>query len=239
MVRLALPLYRVWVTYALLALMVGIFGAQLAGEWFLGQDVVLGLGIKWNEGIAAGELWRLVTPIFLHLSVLHIALNGFALYQLGRLIETFYGAARFLALFFLAGVAGCLASLWFNIHPSAGASGAIFGLIGAEIVLFYRNRRWLGESGAEMLRNAIVVAGLNFFIGLSGSIDNWGHAGGFVGGLAVAWLIGPLWALPEVLPFGALPQLVNQHPLTPLRWLMLLGVTLALLGGAVAYMMLY
>lgn len=232
------PSYEVWVTPALLALIVFIYGVQVWGTT-LGQDAVLEWGIKWNDRIAEGEWWRLVTPIFLHLDIWHIAFNGFVLYQVGRQVEMFYGPARFLALFFLAGVAGCLASLWFAPYRSAGASGAIFGLVGAEIVLFYRNRQWLGQAGSDGLRNALMLAGINLLIGLSGRVDNWGHVGGLVGGLVVAWLIGPLWALPAGRPLGRRTVLPDQQPLTPARWLILFGLALGLAGSAVAYMVLY
>ncbi len=224
-VRLRPPRYRVRVTYALLAAIGLVFVGQIliaprAGDF----DPFLEFGAKVNELIAQGELWRLVTPIFIHGSLLHFFFNAYALYILGREMEAAYGARRFLLLFFFAGVSGVVASLIFSPFPSVGASGAIFGLIGAEAVLLYRNRCLLGERGRAGLTNIVLIAALNLFIGLSpGSrIDNWGHLGGLLGGLAMAVLIGPVWgfrALEADTPFETPVKLVDRNPLNVGRWI--------------------
>ncbi len=120
------------------------FAAQFAFATFLDIDLA-DYGAKNNLLIAHGEIWRLFTAIFLHGSVLHILFNAYALYYLGREIETFYGPLRFSLVFLVAGLSGSVVSMLLNPHASIGASGAIFGLIGAEGVFLYRNRRLLGE----------------------------------------------------------------------------------------------
>ena len=168
---------------------------------------------------------------------MHIAFNAYALYYLGRQIETLYGSLRFGLIFLLTGFSGSVASLLLNRFPSVGASGAIFGLIGAEAVFLYQNRRVLGERGRRALQNVAFIVLLNLMIGLRGGIDNWAHLGGLVGGLALGWLIGPVWALSAVPSLGGQPTLEDEHLLTGVRWLAVLTFMLglaALTGFAVA-----
>jgi len=75
--------------------------------------------------------------------------------------------------------------------PSLGASTAIFGLLGAEMVFFYQNRKLFGSGARRALQNVITVAAINLLIGLSPGIDNWGHLGGLFGGLIFTWFGGP------------------------------------------------
>ncbi|MGH2522224.1 MAG: rhomboid family intramembrane serine protease [Anaerolineales bacterium] len=229
-----LPTQPVRVTYVFLALIGLVFAAQFGFEALLGYDPILVLGAKVNELIAEGQVWRLLTAVFIHASVLHIAFNAYALYNLGAQVETFYGPLRFSLLYLLAGLSGSVASLIFSPAPSVGASGAIFGLIGAMAVLLYRNRRVFGERGRRSLQSIIVIALINLAIGLQGGIDNWAHFGGLVGGLLLGWAIGPVWALPEqpALALGPI-TLEDQQPLTLPRWLGVsaFAVALAALTG--------
>lgn len=229
-VRLRLPLARPRVTYGLLGLIGAVFGLQLLSQWALGGDMVAYYGAKVNALIAQGELWRLITPIFVHGSLLHVGFNTYALYVLGRQVETLYGWQRFTVLFFVSGLAGTVFSLLLTPAPSVGASGAIFGLIGAEAVFMYRNRRLLGESAQRRLLNIVSIAALNLFLGLQGGIDNWAHLGGLVGGVALGWIIGPLWTVPATL-IGLSPTVTaeDQQPFTLKRWLWVMLVC-ALLG---------
>jgi rhomboid protease GluP len=233
---LRLPLQPVRVTYVLLGLIGLTFAAQFAFATFLDVDLA-NYGAKNNLRIAHGEIWRLFTAIFLHGNVLHILFNAYALYYLGREIETFYGPLRFSLVFLVAGLSGSVVSMLLNPHASIGASGAIFGLIGAEGVFLYRNRRLLGERGRRGLQNVIFITVLNLAIGLQGGIDNWAHLGGLLGGLALGWCIGPVWAL-RFDP--ATPQeaaLADQQPLAGARWLAVpiaAGALAALTGIAIA-----
>ena len=235
-IRLRLPLQPVRVTYVLLGLIGLTFAAQFAFATFLDVDLA-NYGAKNNLRIAHGEIWRLFTAIFLHGNVLHILFNAYALYYLGREIETFYGPLRFSLVFLVAGLSGSVVSMLLNPYASIGASGAIFGLIGAEGVFLYRNRRLLGERGRRGLQNVIFITVLNLAIGLQGGIDNWAHLGGLLGGLALGWFIGPVW----VLRFDpATPQeaaLADQQPLAGARWLAVpiaVGALAALTGIAIA-----
>jgi rhomboid protease GluP len=190
------------VTYTLLGLSVVIFALQWATQSFLGIDYPAALGMKSNELIIQGQLWRLITPMFLHGGILHIALNMYALLAFGPQLERYYGHGRYLALYLVSGFAGNVASFQFSLAPSLGASTAIFGLLGAEAVFLYRNRKLFG--GAQRaLTNLIVIAGINLAYGFaSPGIDYWGHIGGLIGGVLFAWFGGPVLEVR-----GSYPQL--------------------------------
>jgi rhomboid protease GluP len=226
--RVRLPLHRTWATYFLLGLIGVVFLGQLASEQLLGSDLLAALGAKVNRLIVAGEYWRLVTPIFLHGGLLHFLFNMYALYNLGREVEAFMGTARFVLLFFYAGVAGTVFSLLFTPNPSLGASGAIFGLIGAQGVFLYRNRKLFGERGRRGLQQIIMIALINLAIGLQGNIDNWAHLGGLLGGLALGWALGPAWRVEPAPLDPTQAVIVNEPDGTSTRGLVAAGLWVAL-----------
>ena len=180
------------VTYTLMGLCIGIYLLQWATQSLLGIDYPAALGLKVNDLIIQGQFWRLVTPMFLHGSILHIALNMYALMIFGPGLERYYGHWRYLALYLVSGFAGNVASFLFSLAPSLGSSTAIFGLLGAEAVFLYRNRKLFGSSARNALINLITIAVINLVIGLSPGIDNWGHIGGLIGGVLFAWFGGPV-----------------------------------------------
>lgn len=184
-----------YVTYTLLGITVLIFLLQLFTRAWLGFDLPAALGAKQNDLIVDGQLWRLFTPMFLHstTNLLHIVFNMYALFSFGPGLERFYGTGRYLILYFVAGFVGNVFSFVFSPVASLGASTAIFGLIGAEVVFLYRNRTFLGNRARPALMNLLVIVVLNLFLGFSsGFIDNWGHIGGLIGGVVFAWFGGPL-----------------------------------------------
>ncbi|MCZ7548329.1 MAG: rhomboid family intramembrane serine protease [Anaerolineales bacterium] len=168
------------------------------------------LGAKSGELIRAGQVWRLITPVLLHGSLWHIGFNMYALFALGSGLERRFGHFRFLALYLLAGFAGNVLSFLFTNAVSIGASTSIFGLIAAEGVFLYQNRKLFGAEAKRAIGNVVAVAAVNLFIGFSsgGMIDNWGHIGGLFGGLIFAWFGGPLWGVDGVYP---LLRLVDQR----------------------------
>lgn len=149
-------------------------------------------GAKVNADIAAGQLHRLFTPMFLHASISHLAVNSFSLYSTGPSVESWFGHARFVSLYLISGVCGNLLSFLLTPTPSVGASGAIFGLVGATAVLLARHRRILGPRSTKGLNSLAYIVIVNFGMGMNGGrIDNWGHLGGLVGGALFAYLAGP------------------------------------------------
>lgn len=193
-VTVKLPANKSTVTYALIGITILIYGLQ-----WLSQSLTSGsydwpfiLGGKVNDLILQGQLWRLITPIFLHGNVLHIAFNMYALYSLGTSLERYYGHWKFLLLYFVGGFAGNTLSFLLSKNPSLGASTAVFGLVAAEGVFIYRNRELFGQRARVMLMNLGLIVVVNLIIGLQPGIDNWGHLGGLCGGAIFAWISGPL-----------------------------------------------
>ncbi len=193
-IRIELKARTPWVTYLLMGLCILIYVLQMASESLLGGDLPLALGAKINDSIYAGQLWRLFTPALLHGSITHILFNMYAMYVIGRSIEQFYGHGRFFILFWLGAFSGNVLSFLFSNGISVGASTAVFGIIAAEAVFIYRNRKFFRNARA-MLMNTLVIIGINLVLGLSPGIDNWGHLGGLVGGLVFAWIAGATWQL--------------------------------------------
>lgn len=191
------------VTYILAGITIFFFLLQIASISILGFDLPAGLGAKMNDFILRGQVWRLITPILLHGSITHIFFNMYALISIGRNVEMYYGHKRYLVLYLLSGFAGNVFSFLITQSASYGASTSIFGLIAAEGVFIYQNRKFFRNSQA-MLVNILVVVGINLFIvGMIPNIDNFGHLGGLLGGAAFAWLAGPVWT-----PRAAYPDMV-------------------------------
>ncbi|MFN2281659.1 MAG: rhomboid family intramembrane serine protease [Anaerolineales bacterium] len=199
-VRVQLPDRKPVVTITLMVIMGVMYLLQMLTTFFFKQDLPAALGMKINEAILAGQYWRLVTPMFLHGSLLHLGFNVYALYILGRPVERYFGRWRYLGLFVLSGITGNLFSFVFTSSPSLGSSTAIFGLLAAEGVFIYQNKKLFGDRFGTALRQIIQVAVINLLIGLSPGIDNWGHLGGLLGGIAFAWFAGPLFQLDRSAP---------------------------------------
>ena len=194
------PAITPYFTYLLIALNVLVFIAQLGSQSLFGADIPAALGVKDNQLIAQGELWRLFTPMFLHGSILHIGFNMYALYIFGPGLERHFGHGRFLALYFLSGFAGNVFSFAFSPARSLGSSTAIFGLLGAQGVFLYQNREVFGGFARRALNNIIMIAVINLAIGLSPGIDNWGHMGGLIGGTLFTWFAGPVLVVDGIFP---------------------------------------
>lgn len=195
-VSLRLPTYRPRVTYVLIAINIVVFVIETLAGGSESQRVLIQLGANVGPLVTVGEYWRLFTANFLHIGLLHIAFNMYALYIVGTEVEMFYGPWRFLVIYLLSALSGAIASYAFTYGVSAGASTAIFGLIGTLFAFFTRNRDVFGEMSRTRLTNLIVVIVINVFYGLSVQvIDNWGHIGGFVGGFVLGWLLCPFYQI--------------------------------------------
>lgn len=135
-----------------------------------------------------GQWWRLISATFLHGGWLHLVFNAYALYVLGPVLERLYGSRRFVVLYVGAGLLASLASLWLT-GRSVGASGAIFGLLGALMAFGLRHRQKLppkvGKAfGVGMLPWVVINIGIGFIPGLQ--IDNAAHIGGLIAGALLA-----------------------------------------------------
>ncbi|KUO76338.1 MAG: rhomboid family intramembrane serine protease [Desulfosporosinus sp. BRH_c37] len=151
------------------------------------QRVLIEFGAKVNTLIQAGEVWRLLTSTFIHIGIIHLIFNLYALRALGPLTEESLGHRRFFIIYILSGLGGSIASFIFSAALSAGASGAIFGLLGALLYFSYK-RPTLWKSGLGM--NLIIVILVNFGFGLvQPGIDNFAHLGGFITGAVTCVLL--------------------------------------------------
>ncbi len=214
------------ITFGTIGITALVFLGQMFTRALLGTDLVLTLGAKVNELILAGELWRLVTPVLIHAGFGHFFVNMYSLYAIGPAVERTFGPVRMLAVYWLSGICGVLFSLAFSPHPSVGASGAIFGLLGSLGTFLYANRATFGALGRSQLRQIVFVAVLNLALGLSPGIDNWGHLGGLVYGAGLSWFVGPLYTLDRTQP--EYRRLVDQRPWERVWPMVLAGA--ALLG---------
>ena len=170
---------RPTITYGLIGLNVVAFVAS----WLLGEDSITGQFGMYPPLIALdGQWWRLLTSAFLHYGILHLAFNMYVLFALGPALERALGHGRYLVLYVIAALSGTVAS--FVLSPvevnSVGASGAIFGLMGALVIAGRRLR--------YDIRQVLVLIGINVAIGfLPGSSIDWrAHLGGLVGGAVIA-----------------------------------------------------
>ena len=153
---------------------------------------ILAKGSLSPELVAGGQVWRLVSSMFLHSGLTHLALNMISLYFLGYFAELTFGRGRFFALYTLSGLSGGIAYLYFgDFHGSAvGASGAIFGLVGG--ILGYAVRRKTFSWQNPVIRQLLILLALNLFIGASiPNISITAHVGGLLGGAAFGWMAAP------------------------------------------------
>jgi rhomboid protease GluP len=187
--------------------LIAVLGLIFAGEAGVGalddRDAIVDAGALERSAVAAGEYWRLLTAPFLHGGAEHFISNAVALFILGMVCEHAFGRSQYVILYLTSALAGSLLSLILNPGPSVGASGAIFGLQGAAIVLFRRHRERLlmrdRRIGLVLLAWALYAIVGGFF---TPYIDNGAHLGGAVAGALVA-----RWLHPTVL-----------DPLPPERW---------------------
>ncbi|RPJ38540.1 MAG: rhomboid family intramembrane serine protease [Chloroflexi bacterium] len=215
-----------------LALSQMIFGpevlqALLQNGW--GDSLLTLLGGKINELIIAGQYWRLLTPALLHASLTHIGFNMYALYAIGSTLESFYGHQRFLMLYIVGALGGNVLSFLMTRGLSVGASTAIFALVAAEGVFIYQNRAIFGSQARAMLSNVVFIVIINLGLGFLPGIDNFGHLGGLIAGLAFGWFAGPRF---EVEPdFTGRYKLVDKsNPST--AWLVAIVMVILILGVA-------
>jgi len=146
------------------------------------------LGMTGAYAMKQGRWWTLLTAIFLHGGLLHIYFNLSSIRQLAPAVEEFFGTPRLILIFMVSGVLGFVFSNWLGIQFTVGASGSLFGLLGA---LVYYGRDRGGAFGTAIFKQswqgALVNLLLGFFLPI---VNNWAHIGGFIGGYLTAMLLG-------------------------------------------------
>lgn len=177
------------ITYALIIINILVFAAM----YFFGNGsndayTLLKFGANFPELVKAGQYYRLFTSAFLHIGFLHLICNNYALYVIGSQLESFLGKIKFLIVYLVSALCGSLMSMIFSSGISAGASGAIFGLLGSLLYFGYNYRVYLGGVIKSQIIPLIV---LNLVIGfITPGIDNAAHIGGLLGGLGITMALG-------------------------------------------------
>src|SRR6185295_338821 len=210
-------LHAVWsrrtpFTYVFFGFNILIFILMALAGGSTNDTTLMAFGVKANQAIAQGQWWRFVTPIFIHIGLLHLIFNSYALWIVGPQVEKLYGGARFVILYVLTGIAGVWGSYYY--HPniiSAGASGAIFGLFGVLLVFGIRYRDSIPPAFKRAVGVGVLpVIILNIGIGLSiPFVDNAAHIGGLLAGAALAAIVPFQKPGEETAPiFGAVQMLL-------------------------------
>lgn len=195
-------------TVALVVVIVLVFAIELVTGIPLTQMFANASWLVWE-----GEVWRLFTAMFLHAGLLHLVVNLVSLFQLGRFYELMFGTRRFLFIYFTTGLAASLASVFWTRAASVGASGAIFGVLGAFIFSIRRSPLWRHHpAGKSLVSQAIFLIAANIILTWTiPQIDKAGHVGGLVAGLLLGAILPPLAGPPppprstviDVTPYGA------------------------------------
>ena len=179
-------------------------------------DILIAYGAKYNQAILEGQYWRFVTPVFLHVNILHLGLNMLNLIVLGIFVERIFGHLRFLLIYLITGVISIIASFYFAPQEiSVGASGAIFGLVGAYSLFIFIHRKAFRKGGIPALSWLVLIIGINLGIGLIiPNVDNYAHVGGFLSGCVLGWFFAPFY-VPQIEEGKTV--LIDTHSLTR-RW---------------------
>ena len=205
-------------TVAILAVLLLILIFEIRVGALESREAIVAMGALARERVAAGEYWRLLTAPWLHGSVDHLVGNGIALYILGMVCESTFGRAQLLVLYVLSGLAGSLLSVVMSPGPSVGASGAIFGLQGAAIIVFRLHRDRLLVRDRRVGLVLIIWALYTIVSGIMEPlIDNGAHIGGALGGALIARYLHPV----------VLSPLPPERAVTIRRWLLFVIALLA------------
>lgn len=177
-------------TYSLILICILIFILMyILGNGSEDTYTLLKFGANLDVLTKNGQYYRLFTSMFLHIGIIHLLCNMYSLYIIGREVEIVFTKKKYLIIYLLSGIAGSILSLAFNHNTvCAGASGAIFGLLGALLYFGYYYRAYLG---ASVTRSILPVVIINLIIDFASTgIDNAAHIGGLVGGILIAMAVG-------------------------------------------------
>jgi len=194
------PVDGYFITPIIINLNIGIFILMVfSGVSFILPDTesLLKWGANFQPLTLNGEWWRLITNCFLHIGIIHLLFNMYALLYIGLLLEPILGKGRFVTAYLLTGLTASVASIyWHDITVSAGASGAIFGMYGVFLALL--TTKLIEKSARQALLASIVVfVGYNLLNGMKGGIDNAAHIGGLAGGLIMGYTMIPSLKKPQ------------------------------------------
>ncbi|HVR44480.1 MAG TPA: rhomboid family intramembrane serine protease [Thermoanaerobaculia bacterium] len=174
------------VTFAIIAVICVVYVFEVMAGGARNPQVLVAMGAIVPDLFGRGEYWRLVAAMFLHIGLLHLFLNLWALYQLGGVFELLFGSKRFAITYFASGIVASISSATITQGIAAGASGAIFGILGALIVSIRRSPRFRHAAWSRgLIQQLVLWAAINIVIGFTPGIDNAAHIGGFICGLVL------------------------------------------------------
>jgi rhomboid protease GluP len=176
-----------FVTYTLIILNLIMFIIMTMAGGSTNYKNLIIFGAKVNILIQAGQYWRLFTSMFIHIGFTHLLFNTYALLALGKYTEKIFSHGKFILIYLFSGLTGSLFSYFFSPNISAGASGAIFGLLGAIVAYGWKNP-FFWRSG--LITNLLIVLGINLLFGvIAPGIDNYAHLGGLLGGVLIGCIL--------------------------------------------------
>lgn len=182
---------RIYITTSILVVLLVVFIIETFSGGSENINTLVKMGAMYNPAVAQGQLWRLFTAQFLHIGIIHIASNAVMIFYLGEYLEPLLGHWRFLIVYLLSGIGGNLLSfaLGSDHSISAGASTALFGMIGAMLAIGVTNRDYPPIS--FLARQAFALAAINLLIDVfATNIDIMGHIGGLITGFLLAGALG-------------------------------------------------
>lgn len=174
------------ITYIIMAICVLVF-ILMGGS--TDSSVLLKFGANVGVLVKNGDIYRLLTSIFIHIGILHLLFNMYSLYVIGPQVESYYGKIKYIGIYLISGICGNILSIGFHDNViSAGASGALFGLLGAILYFGYLHRAYLGQTIKSQVIPVIII---NLAIGFASTgIDNFAHIGGLIGGVLTSMALG-------------------------------------------------
>jgi membrane associated rhomboid family serine protease len=232
---LALPLHNIFFTYALMGAIVIVW---LLMELFGGSTnstVLRTFGANDGRLILLGQTWRLFTSMFIHIGFDHLLANTIGLFIFGLEMERIFGQDRYIVIYILAGLFGNLASFALRGPSmlSAGASGAIFGIIGMNLAFFLIHRQTFGKFGHQRMIATLLITGYYLYAGfISSRVDNFGHIGGLIAGFAIGYGLAPRYDIID--RYSLNPRVVDLVSLLRRWWVPALAIVLLSSGVSLA-----
>ncbi len=224
------PLTKPIVSFVVLGLIILIWVAMEIAGGSEDNDVLIAFGANYGPLIMEGQIWRLFTSMFLHIGAQHLAFNFIGVIAFGVEMERIYGRYRYLVIYLLAGLFGNLASFAVSGPAmfSAGASGAIFGVIGMNLAFFLIYRHRMGEYGRQRRKMVLVLVAVSLVLGYTVlPSDNLAHMGGLLGGFVLGYGLTPRYRVDH----NSSPRrIIDRASLLRRWWVSTLGLIM-LVGG--------
>ncbi len=233
------PMQQPFITFLMVGLIVTIWFLMEARGGSQDNQVLINFGANYGPRIfpidsPTPEFWRFFTSMFLHIGLMHLLFNSIGLVIFGVEMEQIYGNIRYLIIYLLSGLFGSLASFaWSGPGQfSAGASGAIFGIVGVQLAFFLFYRRKMGDYGKFQVQRVIRITIFSLIFGLFMPIDQAAHFGGLAAGFVLGYGLAPRYQIQE-----GKRGLIDYGSLLRRWWVIALGIILLFLGTGLTVML--